>query len=35
MTHRLIGVNTWFPVDRTVWEGLRGVALVEEVCHWG
>ena len=21
-------------VDRTLWEGLGGVALLEEVCHW-
>jgi hypothetical protein len=22
------------PVNGTVWEGLGGVALLEEVCHW-
>lgn len=24
-------VNTWFPVDKTVWGGLGGLALLEEV----
>jgi hypothetical protein len=23
------------PVCEAVWEGLGGVALLEEVCHWG
>jgi len=31
---RLMCVNTWSPVGKTVWEGLGGVALLEEVCHW-
>ena len=30
---RFIYLNAWFPVDGTVWEGLGGVALLEEVCH--
>jgi hypothetical protein len=28
-------LNVQFPVARTVWEGFRGVALLEEVCYWG
>jgi hypothetical protein len=33
--HRLIYLNACSAVGRTVWEGLGGVALLEEVCHWG
>ena len=33
--HRLIYLNTWSPVGRTVLEGLESMALLEEVCHWG
>jgi hypothetical protein len=25
---------TWSPAVGTFWEGLGGVALFEEVCHW-
>lgn len=25
----------WMPIDGAVWEGLGGVVLLEEVCHWG
>lgn len=25
--------ENWSPVSGTVWEGLRGVALLEEVCR--
>ena len=32
--HRLVYLNAWFPAGRTVWEGLGGVALLKEVCHW-
>ena len=32
--HRLIYLNAWLRVGRTVWEGIGGVALLEEVCHW-
>lgn len=28
-------LNAWFPADGTVWEGLRGIALLEEVCYCG
>lgn len=31
----IIYIDTWFPVDGTIWEGLGGVALLEELCHWG
>ena len=31
----LLCLNTWSPVGETVREGLGGVALLEEVCHWG
>ena len=30
----LIYLNGWSPVDKIVWEGLGGVALLEEVYHW-
>jgi hypothetical protein len=33
-TPRLIYLNTWSSVGGTLWEGLEGVALLEEVCHW-
>lgn len=32
---RLIRLNIWSPVNGTIWEGLGGVALLEEVCFWG
>ena len=28
-------LNARSTVGGTVWEGLGGVALLEEVCHWG
>lgn len=32
---RLIFFNSWSPVGRTLWEGLGGAALLEEVsCMW-
>jgi hypothetical protein len=31
----LIYLNTWSPVSGTISEGLRSVALLAEVCHWG
>ena len=27
-------LNAWSPVCRAVWEGLEGMTLWEEVCHW-
>ena len=33
-SHRLIYLNVLTPVGGTVWEGLVGVALLKEVCHW-
>lgn len=30
---KLIYLNTWSPVNRTDWEELAGLALLEEVCH--
>lgn len=32
--HRLTCFDTWSSFDRTVWEALGGVALLE-LCHWG
>ena len=31
--HRLIHLNSWSLVGGTIWEGLEGVALLEEVCY--
>lgn len=33
--HRLIYLNVWSLLAELFGEGLRGVALMEEVCHWG
>jgi hypothetical protein len=33
--NRLMCLIIWFPVSGTVWERGGGVALLEEVCHWG
>lgn len=33
--NKLIYLNPWYPVDGTVWEGLEGVFLLEEMHHWG
>ena len=32
---RLVYLNALLHLGGTVWEGLRGVAFLEEVCHWG
>ena len=32
---RLICLSTCSIVGRIVWEGLKGVALLGELCHWG
>lgn len=28
-------MNTWSPVDGTIWEGLGFMTTLELVCHWG
>lgn len=33
--HRLICLNVWSLVAGIVWEGVGGVVLLEEECHWG
>lgn len=30
---RLLYLNTWYPMARTVWEGLGSTGLLEKVCH--
>lgn len=35
LLHELIDLNTWSLIGGTVWEDLRGVALLEEICHGG
>ena len=32
---RVVPIGYLVPSCRTVWKGLGGVALLEEVCHWG
>lgn len=32
---RLICLNAWSTVGRTVWEGFGDVAVLEEILHWG
>lgn len=34
-SHRFIYLNAWSVVCRTVWEGLEGMVLFQEVCHCG
>lgn len=34
-SRRLVHLNSCSTVGEIVWEGLKGVALLEEVCHWG
>ena len=31
--HRLVRLNAWSLVGGTVWKGLGGVALLEDLCH--
>ena len=31
----IIYLNVWSLVDGTVWKGLGGIALIDEVRHWG
>ena len=33
-TYCLIILNAWSALGGTVWKGLEGVILLEEVCHW-
>jgi hypothetical protein len=33
--HKLICLNTLSLVSGTIWEGLEGVFLSEELCPWG
>lgn len=35
VSHKLTSVHTQFPVAGTGWEVIGGVALLEEVVHWG
>ena len=30
----LIDLKAWSPVGGTAWEGLGGIAVLEDVCHW-
>ena len=32
---RLMCLNSWSSVSGTLWEGLGGVTLSQELCHWG
>jgi hypothetical protein len=34
-THGLIYLNAWSLGSSAILERLRGLALLEEVCHWG
>lgn len=34
-THRPIYLTIWPLIAGTVWKGLGGLAMVEEVCQWG
>lgn len=34
MALKLMNLNVWSLTGRTVWKGLRGVLLLEELCHW-
>jgi hypothetical protein len=31
----VISLSTWFPVGRIIYEGIRGIVGLDEVCHWG
>lgn len=33
-SHRLTCLNAWSPISGTVWEGVRGVALLKDMCYW-
>ena len=32
---RLLCSNAWSLLDKTIWEEIQDVALLEEACHWG
>lgn len=34
-SHRVFCLSTQSLVGRIVWEGLKGVSLLEQVCHCG
>jgi hypothetical protein len=35
VSYQLTYLNAWCSVGGSVWEGLGGMTLLEEVCHWG
>lgn len=33
--HGHICLSVWLLANGTLWEGLKGMALLKELCHWG